>query len=46
MTNINIKIPDELHKKVKIQSAIQEITIKDFIISAIEKRLKNDQHKH
>ena len=40
MTNINIEIPDKLHKKVKIQSAIDEVTIKDFIIKTLEETLE------
>jgi predicted HicB family RNase H-like nuclease len=40
MTNVNIEIPDELHKKAKINCAIEEITLKDFIIKAIEEKLK------
>lgn len=39
MTNVNIEIPDKLHKKAKIQCAIEEITLKDFIIKAIEEKL-------
>ena len=40
MTNINIEIPDNLHKKAKIKCAIDEITLKEFIIKAIEEKLK------
>jgi hypothetical protein len=40
MTNINIEIPDELHKKLKIQCAIEEKTLKDLIVDSLEKRLK------
>ena len=40
MTNINIEIPDDLHKKVKIQCAIEEITLKEFVIKAIEEKVK------
>lgn len=40
MTNINIEIPDELHKKLKIQCAIEEKTIKDYIVSVLEDRIK------
>jgi predicted HicB family RNase H-like nuclease len=43
MTNINIEIPDELHKKVKIQSAIQEITLKEFVINAIKREIKKKE---
>ena len=40
MTNVNIEIPDELHKKVKIQCAVDEMTLKEFIVRAVEERLK------
>jgi len=40
MTNINIEIPDELHKKVKIQCAVDEMTLKEFIVKALEEKLK------
>jgi predicted HicB family RNase H-like nuclease len=40
MTNINIEIPDELHKKVKIQCAVEEKTLKDFIAEALEEKIK------
>lgn len=40
MTNINIEIPDELHKKVKIKCAVDEMTLKEFIVRAVEEKLK------
>ena len=40
MTNVNIEIPDDLHKKAKIKCAVDEVTLKEFIIKAIEERLK------
>jgi predicted HicB family RNase H-like nuclease len=40
MTNINIEIPDDLHKKVKIKCAIDEISLKEFVLSAIEEKIK------
>lgn len=36
MVNINIEIPDDLHKKIKLQSVIQDKTLKDFIIKELE----------
>jgi len=41
MVNINIKIPDELHKKLKLTAVQKEITIKEYIIKLIEKELKD-----
>ena len=40
MTNINIEIPDDLHKKMKIQCAVEETTLKEYIVKALEERLK------
>ncbi len=40
MVNINIEIPDELHKKIKVYCAMNDITIKDFVISSLTKNLK------
>jgi predicted HicB family RNase H-like nuclease len=40
MVNINIEIPDDLHKKVKIKCATDEITLKEFVVKAVEERLK------
>ena len=44
MGNINIEIPDDVHKKVKAHCALQGTTIKDFIIKALEEKLKRGQH--
>jgi len=40
MTNINIEIPDDLHKKIKIQCAVEEMTLKEYIIKALESKIK------
>ena len=45
MTNVNIQIPDELHREAKIKCAIEETTLKDFIIKAIEEKLGNKPKK-
>ena len=39
MVNVNITIPDELHKKAKVKCAMDEITLKEFIIKAMEDKL-------
>lgn len=38
MVNINIEIPDELHKKLRLVATLQETTLKSYIIDALEKR--------
>jgi hypothetical protein len=40
MVNINIEIPNELHKKIRIAAAINDTTIKDHIIKLLEKEMK------
>ncbi len=40
MTNINIEIPEELHKKIKLRSVIEEKTLKGFIIEKLEEKFK------
>lgn len=43
MTNINIEIPDDLHKSIKIQCAIEESTLKDYIVRSLEEHLKKNK---
>jgi len=31
MTNINIELPDDLHRKLKVHAAEKGITLKDYI---------------
>ncbi len=45
MTNINIEIPDELHKKLKIQCAVEETTLKDYIVITLEEKLQKGNKK-
>jgi len=40
MVNINIEIPDDVHKKIKILSAMQGIPIKELIIKALEESVE------
>ena len=41
MKGINIKIPDELHIKLKIQSAKERKTLQEITTSAIEEYIDN-----
>ncbi|MBU1198595.1 MAG: toxin-antitoxin system HicB family antitoxin [Nanoarchaeota archaeon] len=45
MVNINIEISDELHKKIKLASIMQDITLKDYVIKVLEKRAKECKTK-
>lgn len=40
MANINIAIPEELHKKLKIQAIEEDRTLKAFLIETLEQELK------
>ncbi len=40
MVNINIEIPEKIHKKAKLKSVMENITLKEFIIKALEEKLK------
>ena len=40
MVNINIEIPDDLHKKMKIKALMKEKPIKDYFIEILEKHAK------
>jgi len=40
--SINFKVDAEIYKQIKIKVAIQDITIKDYILSLISKDLKID----
>ncbi len=40
MTNINIEIPNSLHKQIKLKAVLKEITIKDYIIQTLDKSIK------
>ncbi|MFH1607090.1 MAG: hypothetical protein ABIC91_07105 [Nanoarchaeota archaeon] len=43
MTNINIEIPHELHKKIKLASVIKDTTIKQLIIETLKKEVKDEK---
>jgi len=42
VVNINIEIPDELHREAKIAAAVEGVTLKDYIIAALEKDAGKD----
>jgi len=45
MTNINIEIPDELHKKIKLNAVMKGVSLKDHIILKLEKEFKKRTNK-
>lgn len=36
MVNINIEIPDDLHKRLKIAAVVDDSTIKDIVTDILE----------
>ncbi len=40
MVNVNIAISNKLHKKMKIKCAIDNFTIKDYIVKVLSKEIK------
>lgn len=45
MVNINIEISEELHKKIKLASIMQDITLKEHVIKVLEKKAKECKTK-
>jgi len=43
MGNVNIKIPDEVHKQVKVACAISSLTLIEFINKAVEEKLTREK---
>jgi predicted HicB family RNase H-like nuclease len=39
MSNINIEIPDDLHKKLKLEAVKEEISLKNLIIDSLQNNL-------
>jgi len=40
MGNINITLPDELHKKLKVKAALEDTTIKEIVIEVLQNEIK------
>jgi len=40
MVNINIEIPDELHKRMKLAAITQDATLKEYLIAQLDARLR------
>ena len=43
MGKVNIEIPDEVHKKIKVACAVNSITLIEFINNAVEEKLKREK---
>ena len=40
MANINIKIPEDVHKKLKIEAINHDLTLKEYIIKKLSEKVK------
>jgi len=45
MVNINIEIPDELHKRLKLTSVLNEKTLKEYVIDLLDTSLQRRERK-
>jgi|GEM_PF-853178 len=45
MVNVNIEIPNELHRQLKLASVLQGTTLKEYIIAAVDKRVPAEPEK-
>jgi predicted transcriptional regulator len=45
LVNINLEIPDEIHKKIKILSAMNDRPIKEIIVEALEESVNAKNKK-
>lgn len=46
MANINIPLPPDLHKQLKLASLQQDTSLKEFIIQALDKKMRKKRGKH
>lgn len=44
VARIHYEIPDELHRQVKAQAALRGMTLKDYLIAALEASLQVSRH--
>ncbi len=40
MVNINIEIPDDVHKRVKLAAITNDATLKDYLIAQLDEQLR------
>ena len=40
---ITIRVPDDLHKQIKMEATKMGITIKDYLLALVEKDLKREK---
>lgn len=42
MPRIHYEIPDELHRQAKAEAALQGVTLRDFLIKALERAVASN----
>jgi len=45
MTRVNIDIRDEIHKKAKLYSVMQNKTLSDYINESLKEKVEKDEKK-
>lgn len=45
MVNINISIPDDLHKELKVKSVLENNSLKNHVVSLLSNKLVNQNIK-
>ncbi len=45
LKQIHIKLPADLHKRLKIQSATEDMSIQDYVVMAIENQISANSSK-
>jgi predicted HicB family RNase H-like nuclease len=43
MPRIHYEIPDDLHRQAKAEAALQGVTLRDFLIEALERAVGNQR---
>ena len=46
MTRINIELPEELHKKIKVACAVKDATIKDYIKEVLDNKVNHKTERN
>ncbi len=43
MVNLNIAIPDEIHRNARLAAALNGKTLKEYIIEALKERVRKEE---
>lgn len=45
MPNINIEIPEELHKRMRLSALMSDLTVKEFFIRTLERTVTKQRQR-